>query len=76
MLPKSLSSPSFSATVDAISFACLAPEFHKYISDINSNFGSNPMMGMPYNVSTNIYPEGKAVGFFEAYSSVNTSIIY
>lgn len=52
------------------------PEFSKYITDINSNFGSNPMMGMPYNVSTNIYPEGKAVGFFEAYSSVKASIIY
>lgn len=51
-------------------------EFTTYISDINSNFGSNPMMGMPYNVSTNIYPEGKAVGFFEAYSTVEASIIY
>lgn len=54
----------------------ITPEFHKYISDINSNFGSNPMMGMPYNVSTNIYPIGKAVGFFEAYSIVEASIIY
>ena len=54
----------------------ITPEFSKYISDINSNFGSNPMMGMPYNVSTNIYPEGKAVGFFEAYSVVKASIIY
>ena len=54
----------------------ITPEFAKYISDINSNFGSNPMMGMPYNVSTNIYPEGKAVGFFEAYSCVKASIIY
>lgn len=55
---------------------CITPEFSKYISDINSNFGSNPMMGMPYNVSTNIYPEGKAVGFFEAYSSTKSTIIY
>lgn len=54
----------------------VTPEFALYISDINSNFGSNPMMGMPYNVSTNIYPEGKAVGFFEAYSTVEASIIY
>ncbi len=54
----------------------ITPEFAKYITDINSNFGSNPMMGMPYNVSTNIYPIGKAVGFFEAYSIVEASIIY
>ena len=54
----------------------ITPEFSKYITDINSNFGSNPMMGMPYNVSTNIYPQGKAVGFFEATSVVKHSIIY
>lgn len=51
-------------------------EFSTYISDINSNFGSNPMMGMPYNVSTNIYPEGNAVGFFEATSLIKADIIY
>ena len=51
-------------------------DFSKYISDINSNFGSNPMMGMPFNVSTNIYPEGKAVGFFEATSVITSEVIY
>lgn len=54
----------------------ITPDFSKYISDINSNFGSNPMMGMPYNVSTNIYPEGKAVGFFEATSVIISEVIY
>lgn len=54
----------------------ITPEFSKYISDINGNIGSNPMMGMPHNVSTNIYPNGKAVGFFEAASVVTSSIIY
>ncbi len=54
----------------------ITPEFSNYITDINSNFGSNPMMGMPYNVSTNIYPEGKAVGFFEATSVIKSSVIY
>lgn len=54
----------------------VTPEFSKYISDINGNIGSNPMMGMPHNVSTNIYPNGKAVGFFEAASVVTSSIIY
>lgn len=54
----------------------ITPEFSTYITDINSNFGSNPMMGMPYNVSTNIYPEGKAVGFFEAASVVKSSVVY
>lgn len=54
----------------------ITPEFSKYISDVNSSFGSNPMMGMPHNVRTNIYPEGKAIGFFEATSVVETSFIY
>ncbi len=38
--------------------------------------GSNPMMGSPANVSTNIYPAGKAVGFFYAASVVSYTICY
>ncbi|MBO5957377.1 MAG: DUF4249 family protein [Bacteroidales bacterium] len=52
------------------------PEFITYQTDIMSSFGSNPMMGMPYNVATNIYPGGTAVGFFEATSVTKGSIIY
>lgn len=52
------------------------PEFTTYYTDVVFSFGSNPMMGTPYNVSTNIHPQGKAVGFFEALSVVSASIIY
>ena len=52
------------------------PEFITYKNDISSSFGSNPMMGMPYNVATNIYPGGSAVGFFEALSVTKGSFIY
>ena len=52
------------------------PEFATYYNDVLFSFGSNPMMGTPYNVSTNIQPYGKAVGFFEALSVVSASIIY
>lgn len=52
------------------------PEFITYKNDIMSSFGSNPMMGMPYNVTTNIYPGGTAVGFFEALSVTKGSIKY
>lgn len=52
------------------------PEFATYYNDVAFSFGSNPMMGTPYNVSTNIQPYGKAVGFFEAMSVVTSSIIY
>lgn len=53
------------------------PSFYAhYISDISSNTGSNPMMGTPTNVRTNIYPEGKAVGCFHASSLKQCSVIY
>ena len=52
------------------------PEFITYCTDIMSSFGSNPMMGMPHNVATNIYPGGTAVGFFEALSLTKASFIY
>ena len=52
------------------------PEFITYKNDIMSSFGSNPMMGMPYNVATNIYPGGSAVGFFEALSVTKGSFVY
>ena len=51
-------------------------DFITYCNDIMSSFGSNPMMGMPYNVATNIYPGGSTVGFFEALSVTKGSIIY
>ena len=54
----------------------VTPEFVTYKNDIMSSFGSNPMMGMPYNVATNIYPGGTAVGFFETMSVTKCSIIY
>ncbi|MBQ8222917.1 MAG: DUF4249 domain-containing protein [Bacteroidales bacterium] len=54
----------------------ITPEFMKYYSDVLFSFGSNPMMGTPYNVSTNIQPFGKAVGFFGTASVVSASIIY
>lgn len=47
-----------------------------YIADISSNNGTNPLMGTPYNVRTNIYPEGTAVGYFHASSLRQCSIIY
>lgn len=47
-----------------------------YIAEIASNTGTNPMMGTPSNVMTNIGPEGKAVGFFHASSLRQCSVIY
>lgn len=50
--------------------------YASYISEIANSNGSNPLMGTPSNVSTNIGPEGKAAGFFYAASLRNATIIY
>lgn len=47
-----------------------------YIVDISASTGTNPMMGTPSNVRTNIYPEGEAVGCFHASSLRQCSVIY
>lgn len=51
-------------------------DYAHYIVEIASSTGTNPMMGTPYNVRTNIHPEGKAVGCFHASSLRQCSVIY
>ena len=51
-------------------------DYAHYIFEIASSTGTNPMMGTPSNVRTNIYPEGKAVGCFHASSLRKCSVIY
>lgn len=51
-------------------------DYAHYIFEISSSTGTNPMMGTPSNVRTNIYPEGKAVGCFHASSLRQCSVIY
>lgn len=46
--------------------------FYGYINDITSSIGSNPLMGSPTNVRTNIHgKEKEAVGYFYAASCVH-----
>lgn len=51
-------------------------DYAHYIAEIATNSGTNPMMGTPSNVRTNILPEGKAVGMFHASSKRSCSVIY
>ena len=51
-------------------------DYAHYIFEIASSTGTNPMMGTPSNVRTNIYPEGTAVGCFHASSLRQCSVIY
>lgn len=50
--------------------------FASYVSSITASNGSNPMLGTPSNVSTNIGPDGKAVGFFYTATTTSKTIIY
>lgn len=47
-----------------------------YLYDIKMSMGSNPLLGTPTNVPTNIQPQGSAVGWFYAASAVSKELIY
>lgn len=51
-------------------------EYMYYVYSLKMAMGSNPMLGSPSNVSTNIKPEGNAVGWFYAASAVTKSITW
>ena len=51
-------------------------EYMFYAYSLKLAMGSNPMLGTPSNVSSNIMPEGKAVGWFYAASLVTKSIVW
>lgn len=51
-------------------------DYAHYLNEIANSNGTNPMMGTPSNVRTNIYPEGTAVGMFHASSLRQHSVIY
>jgi len=51
-------------------------EYRQFIQDIRSSSGSNPFMGTPSNVRSNIKPAGRALGFFYTASVVEYSFLY
>jgi len=51
-------------------------DYRRFIQDIESSLGSNPFMGTPTNVRSNIQPAGKAIGYFFAASMIEYSFVY
>lgn len=51
-------------------------DYMMFVFNVKMAMGSNPMMGPPTNVMTNIQPSGEAVGFFYAASVVSKELIY
>ena len=51
-------------------------EYMLFVFNVKMAMGSNPMMGPPTNVMTNIQPSGEAVGWFYTASVVSKEMIY
>lgn len=51
-------------------------DYMMYITYVMTSIGSNPLMGPPTNVPSNILPKGEAVGWFDAASVVRATTIY
>lgn len=51
-------------------------DYMMFLYGVKMSMGSNPMMGPPTNVPTNIQPSGSAVGFFYAASVVSKEMVY
>lgn len=54
----------------------ITPGYFYYFYSLLMSTGSNPMMGAPANVSTNIQPEGKGVGWFFTASVVSAETVF
>lgn len=56
---------------------CSIPmEYVYYYYSLLMSMGSNPMLGAPSNVSTNIYPDGMGVGWFMTSSVVSVETVF
>ena len=51
-------------------------DYMMFLYNVKMAMGSNPMMGSPSNVVTNIQPSGEAVGWFYAASVVSKEMVY
>lgn len=51
-------------------------DYMLFIYNVKMAMGSNPLMGSPSNVMTNIQPSGEAVGWFYTASVVSKEMIY
>ena len=54
----------------------VTPEYYYFFYSLLMSTGSNPMLGAPANVSTNIQPEGEGVGWFFTASVVSSETVF
>jgi len=51
-------------------------DYMTFVFGVKTSMGSNPLLGPPTNVPTNILPAGEAVGWFYAASVVSAETVY
>ena len=54
----------------------ITSEYYLYFYSVLMSTGSNPMLGAPANVSTNIRPDGEGVGWFYTASVVSCETVF
>ena len=59
-----------------VDFYSIPNDYMLFYLGVLTSMGSNPMMGPPSNVDTNIQPKGKGVGWFYAASVVSAECYY
>lgn len=70
------SSKMHDGEVIRIDFLSIPLDYMTFVYSLSFSMGSNPMMGPPTNVMTNIQPAGEAVGWFYAASVVSAETVY
>ena len=59
-----------------VSLCSISPDYLGFVFSLMMSSGSNPMLGAPANVVSNIQPTGEAVGWFFTASAVSAETIY
>ena len=54
----------------------ISADYIGFVYSLMASSGSNPMLGAPANVNTNIQPEGVGVGWFFTASSVSAETVF
>ena len=54
----------------------ISADYLYFVYSMMASSGSNPMLGAPANVSTNVQPEGEGVGWFFTASVVSSSTVF
>ena len=54
----------------------ISSDYIYFVYSLMASSGSNPMLGAPANVNTNIQPEGKGVGWFFTASAISAETVF